>query len=79
MNKKQHIELLNRLIKTGEDMKQVAVQNYNAAERSVCEAKAALRELGAPEGRTRKGKYELPDEIKMALKGGLTKVKKELK
>lgn len=76
MKKQQHIAILNRQVRIGEDMMQVAIQNYEAAALSVSEAKSALAELGAEPRRARKGKFELPQEKKIALKAGLTKVKK---
>ena len=75
MNKQQHIDLLNRQIKIGFELMQVAKMNYKAAARSVSEAQSALKELGGSQGRARKGKYELSEEEKIALKASLIKRK----
>lgn len=75
MNKQQHISILNRQIKIGEEIMQVAIQNYEAAARSVSEAKSALGELGASPGRARRGKFQLSEETKLALRASITQVK----
>lgn len=74
MNKQQHITILKRQVKLGEELMQVAKQNFKAAARSVSEARSALVELGASNGPARKGKrITLTEEEKMSLKSSMTK------
>jgi len=74
MNKQQHIAMLKRQIKIGEDLMKVANQNYETAARSVSEAKAAMAELGASARQPRKGKKILSAETEIQLAARLTKI-----
>lgn len=77
MTKQQQIQFLSRQKKIGEELMQVAIQNYEAAARSVSEAVSALETLGASIGQPRKGRKELPEEVKLSLRAGLTKAQKK--
>ncbi len=72
MTKRDQISFYKRQVKTSEELKEVAMQNYNLAARLETEARSALLELGAKEGQGRKVKYELPNDVKASLLGNLT-------
>lgn len=72
MTKREQIAFYKRQIITTGELKAVALQNHNLAERIESEAKSALAMLGASIGQTRKG-YELSDNIKVSLLGSLTR------
>jgi hypothetical protein len=73
MNKKLLIQFYKTQLQTSQELKAVAMQNHNLAARLESEASSALKMLGASLGRTRKGKNELSDEVKISLLGNLTK------
>lgn len=73
MNKKQQIQFYNRQLKSSEELKAVAMQNYNLAAQIESEAKSALEMLGALKGQDRKVKHELSIENRLSLIGSLTK------
>ena len=54
-------------------MQAVAMQNFSLAARLESEAKSALEELGVQPERARKGRYELPANVKMALQARMTR------
>lgn len=72
MNKRQQISFWKQQLKSSEEMKQVANQNYNLAARLETAAKSALNELGAQKGQGRKVKHELSEKDRIALIGNLT-------
>lgn len=77
MNKQQQIAELNRQIKVGSELMQVAKQNHEVAARIVSEAQSALNELGGSKGQARKGsKHKLSEETKLKLKASLTNIKR---
>lgn len=72
MTKQQLIADKKRQLSLAEDNLRVAEQNKEVAARIVSELKTALNDMGVSEGRARKGKVELPDDVKLKLKAGLT-------
>ena len=73
MDKKSKIQFFKKQLASLQDMKAVAMQNYNLATRLESEANSALAVLGALPGQDRKVKKELPIETKLSLIGNLTK------
>jgi len=73
-NSKKYIALFKRQLKVGEEMQQLAMQNYEAATRMVSEAKTALAEFGGPAGQALRGSQKKQNETLLKLKAGLTKV-----
>lgn len=72
MSKREKISFYKQQLESSQQMKAVAMQNYNLATRLESEAKRALEMLGNNPEPTRKG-TPLSDTLKTALLGNLTK------
>lgn len=72
MSKREKISFYKQQLESSQQMKAVAMQNYNLATQLESEAKRALEMLGNNPEPTRKGK-QLSDTLKTALLGNLTK------
>ena len=72
MNKREKISFYKQQLESSQQLKSVAMQNYNLATRLESEAKRALDMLGNVPEPTRKGK-KLSDTLKTTLLGNLTK------
>ena len=71
MNKREKISFYKQQLESSQQLKSVAMQNYNLATRLESEAKRALDMLGNVPEPTRKGR--LSDTLKVTLLGNLTK------
>lgn len=72
MNKTKQIEFYKTQLKTAQELKAVAEQNYNLATQLESEAKSALEMLGASSERHRKMSV-LSEQMKNSLIASLTK------
>lgn len=72
MSKREKISFYKQQVESSQQMKAVAMQNYNLATRLESDALRALEMLGNNPKPTRKGK-PLSDTLKTALLGNLTK------
>jgi len=72
MSKREKISFYKQQLESSQQMKAVAMQNYNLATRLESEAKRALEMLGNNPEPTRNG-TPLSDTLKTALLGNLTK------
>jgi hypothetical protein len=72
MNKRDKISFYKKQVESSQQMKAVAMQNYNLATQLESEAKRALDMLGNNPEPTRKG-TQLSDTLKTTLLGNLTK------
>ena len=73
MNKQEKIQFYKKQIESAKLMKSSARMLEANATRLENEAKSALELLGNNPERTRKGRYELSDEMKFQLSASLTK------
>ena len=71
MNKREKISFYKQQLESSQQLKSVAMQNYNLATQLESEAKRALEMLGNNPEPTRKGR--LSDTLKVTLLGNLTK------
>lgn len=73
MNKKEKITSLKSIQRAAAELIEVSRQNLHTATRLKSEAESALKVLGAPPGQARKGKFELTEAQKIALRASITK------
>jgi hypothetical protein len=75
MNKAEKIASTKQILSMAEDMRAVAERNLNLAAQIESTAKSALAELGVQPGRSRKGAADIADDLRLALRAGMTRKK----